>query len=583
MRGNNGFIGKPKPNRNIGSQYSNSTEIALNSHKDGSGIRDLQSNFHEVKGFNGNAGFFGGPRIPQVAKIDNTSIANNYFKVQLQTLYNSTGSVGGQQSISIIGSNYATIGTERNTNITVTVWTKGIPRGDAIYFVLADDDNINTKPVLSDFNTWVNEVSATNSNGFLAGSVIVTQDNAYNNYFITDVYQYIETTFTIKTTMTTPLYAGLKFCFFSTSTDCAAFNGFTTSQGATASTEHWSGFADKRIGVSSKLQVQASSLYSSWPVPNPAIQWVWEADGFLTGSTGTISANTATTNQDSWGFHTNAQNINGGSLTETQWIADKDIVKSSYTTNSGKTRYYLTFENDLDFTLNSNSSDGNAIRTNGGYTFFYVKTPWPFGNTNTNIWGRYMIYNGLSEYSADFTGGRNPTIYADQYREPGIYEYHHSSNYDQNTYYFPRGADSGNNTYSAYSYRTGGAYYARFNASNLEYHVVTMTFGPANTAGTDFINSEYRESFRVENTLSGGGTTYYNVYQNVNSGHLGEGQRPQDVDTTLNNARPFFHDSAYWSDGAHDVRWVAAGWANRPYSTTERTNLINHLVELYGG
>ena len=144
MRGNNGFIGKPKPNRNIGSQYSNSTEIALNSHKDGSGIRDLQSNFHEVKGFNGNAGFFGGPRIPQVAKIDNTTLINNQFRVQLQTLYNSTGSVGGQQSISIIGSDFSTIGTERNTNITVTVSTKGIPRGDAIYFVIADDDNINS-------------------------------------------------------------------------------------------------------------------------------------------------------------------------------------------------------------------------------------------------------------------------------------------------------------------------------------------------------------------------------------------------------------------------------------------------------
>ena len=332
-----------------------------------------------------------------------------------------------------------------------------------------------------------------------------------------------------------------------------------------------SGFSNLLAESSNITIVDATGAApTQWSVTNPSIQWIWEANGFLKNSTGTISADTATENEDQWGFYNNAGGH--GALTETEWIADKDIVKTSYTTNSGETRYYLTFENDLDFCTNSNSSDGNAVRTNGGFTYFYVKMPWSYGSTTG--WGRYFLYSGFCEMSGNFTGGRNPST-SYQYSEMGSYERNYNSSSDYQLYYLPRGASSGGSTNAAYATKQ----YERFDSGRIEYVVVVFNFGTS--SNNDYYNSTYTVSTRIENTLTGAlhtsfnNTTYSNTYGS-------QDDRMQDVDTGANIARPFFHDSIYWSDGAHDTRWVMAGWANRPYTNTEQNTLLTELIDLYG-
>ena len=442
------------------------------------------------------------------------------------------------------------------------------------------------------------------------------------------------------------------------------------------------------------------TVVNQWAVSNPSVQWIWEADGFLTGSTGTISANTATQNQDRWGFYNNATyNSVNKALPEASWIADKDIVKTSYTTNSGETRYYLTFPNDLDFCPNSNTSDGSAIRRNGGFTFFYVKQPYSYGSTG-QMWGRYLLYSGLCEKSAAFTGGRNPST-SYQYSEPGYFEYHYPSGNESHIMYAPRGADTSGSNNAPYAYRN----WESWNTTNIEYACIVYNFGTASSG--DFINSTMHVTMILENAITGAsvsslsnsafsissnslgqdvdtnnvavtyavtvaasgganrfvldgvsyppinlirestytfdqtdstndghplvfkngssayqtGVTYYlngsaasySDYTNVTTFNAGRSSGDRKVvieidvdapttgliyycfihgngmgntitltDGTKNTARPFFHDSIYWSNGANDHRWIMAGWANRPYTSSEQTALVNELKNLYG-
>ena len=325
----------------------------------------------------------------------------------------------------------------------------------------------------------------------------------------------------------------------------------------------------------------ATGTYTSWAVSNPSIQWIWEANGFLTDTTGTISANTATENQDRWGFYNNNAG-NGGALTETDWIADKDIVKTSYTTNNNKLLYYLTFENDLDFCPNSNTSNGADVITNGGYTYFFVNMPYNYAHENITYNGpyaRYMTYQGFSAYTANFSGGRNPTS-VNQHSNPGHYAYKTLNNTSNDTslYYHPRGSGDTGSSNSAYSSKA----YVFHDKDWIRFSVVVFEFGTADGTGSGYYSSTYRVSTKVQNTLTGAAITSYSNETYGGQHTTSSSGRRQYVNTTANGARPFFHDSVYGQDGAHDTRWVMAGFANRPYTTTESTNLLNELDNLYG-
>jgi len=293
----------------------------------------------------------------------------------------------------------------------------------------------------------------------------------------------------------------------------------------------------------------------TFPISNAQMQWMFQADGFPSGG---ISANTATTPTNDYGM----------TFPVDEWISDYAITKGSWTNQAGGQTSYIELPFRTDFCLNANSANGNAISENGGFTFFSVMEENMYGGTG---WGGIFNYARLYEASFSHTTGRTisssgyfggPLIFANKY---------------YNRFQWRRPADSGSS--GDYAYLVDG----NINGTNGEYwgnqtNVIAISIISQETknvsTNTGNIGAYYKYYAKIKNT---------STVKTNNSGTMSfGGSGGSKVDLGYDFARPFFNDSTYGGNGAADVKHVACGFANRPYTNTEVETLRLHLLSKYG-
>ena len=146
-----------------------------------------------------------------------------------------------------------------------------------------------------------------------------------------------------------------------------------------------------------------------------------------------------------------------------------------------------------------------------------------------------------------------------------------------NRFQWRRPADSGSQADFSYilnggSSPTNGEYWG--NQSNVIAVLVISQETKNVTTNTGNIDAYYKYYVKIKNT---------STIKTNKSGTLSfSGTAGSKVDLGYDFARPFFNDSRYFGSGARDVKHVACGFANRPYTNTEVETLRAHLVSKYG-
>ena len=271
---------------------------------------------------------------------------------------------------------------------------------------------------------------------------------------------------------------------------------------------------------------------SSFPVSNAQLQWVMSAqDGPSTFTSGT--------NADLSEGNTQAYTGN--------WTTSSTLTKTSYTNSSGTTRYYYPISNASRLKTSSNTSGNSSIISNGGFTFYFTFIPY----TSITGWARLFNYYGLANGSTTTVEGNTdefdgPLIFAEQ--TTGRFEYRRPTN---NT----NSGDPSNPTGNVLTYNTTNA---------LSFVLQQNSNGTANF----WLRNKNWSTGSTNNTFNNTSITF-----NQSSGGYG-------IRSGTNTGLPVFADAYYSAVTFNGI--MEAGFANRPYSSTEAYDLVEHLNTKYG-
>ena len=272
---------------------------------------------------------------------------------------------------------------------------------------------------------------------------------------------------------------------------------------------------------------------SPFPVSNAELQWVMSVQDapavFTSGTNHDLSEG-------------NTQVYTGN------WTSSSTLSRTSYTNSSGTTRYYYPISNSTRLKTVSNTSGNSDIISNGGFTFYFTFIPY----TNINGWSRLFNYFGLANGASTTTEGNTdefdgPLIFVHQtnnrfeYRRPT-----NVSNYD---------GDPSNPTGNVLTMNTTNA---------LSMVIQQNSNGSANF----WLRNKNWSTGSTNNTFNNSSITFL-----ASSGSYG-------IRTTANTGLPVFADAFYTSVSFNGI--MESGFANRPYTSTECYDLVEHLNTKYG-
>lgn len=271
---------------------------------------------------------------------------------------------------------------------------------------------------------------------------------------------------------------------------------------------------------------------SSFPVSNAQLQWVMSAQGGP-------SSFTSGTNADLSEGNTQAYTGN--------WTTSSTLTKTSYTNSSGTTRYYYPISNASRLKTSSNTSGNSSIISNGGFTFYFTFIPY----SNNTGWTRLFNYYGLANGSTTTTEGNTdefdgPLIFANQ--GSSRFEYRRPTN---NTNH----GDPSNPTGNVLTYNTTNA---------LSMVLKQNSNGTANF----WLRNKNWSTGSTNNTFNNTSISFTS-----SSGSYG-------IRSGTNTGLPVFADAYYSAVSFNGI--MEAGFANRPYSSTEAYDLVEHLNTKYG-
>jgi|DEB0MinimDraft_10_1074344.scaffolds.fasta_scaffold00475_16 hypothetical protein len=270
-----------------------------------------------------------------------------------------------------------------------------------------------------------------------------------------------------------------------------------------------------------------------FPVSNAELQWVMSAqDG--------PSSFTSGTNADLSEGNTQAYTGN--------WTTSSTLTKTSYTNSSGATRYYYPISNASRLQPVSNTSGNNSIILNGGFTFYFTFIPYA---SNTG-WTRLFNYFGLANGSTTTVEGNTdefdgPLIFANQGSQR--FEYRRPTNVTT------ANGDHSNPTGNVLTYNTTNA---------LSMVIQQNSNGTANF----WLRNKNWSTGSTNNTFDNSSITFL-----ASAGGYG-------IRSGTNTGLPVFAD-AYYSAVTFDGI-MESGFANRPYTSTECYDLVEHLNTKYG-
>ena len=270
-----------------------------------------------------------------------------------------------------------------------------------------------------------------------------------------------------------------------------------------------------------------------FPISNPQLQWVMSAqEGPSSFSSG--SANSVDLSEN---FH---QAYSGN------WYTDTTLSKNSYTNSSSITRYYYPIPSTSNLRTASNTSGNSDIISNGGFTFYISFIP----DTNTTSWTRLFNYYGLAAGSSTTSMGNT-----DEYKGPSLFLNEGTTRLE----YRRPSDDSISNGSSSNPGGTSLTY-----SSNNVFNLVIQQ----NSDGTGYcwIRNQNRTTGSVSNSFDNSSITF--------SGSVGYGIR-----SGTNTGIPVFADNFYITNTFSGI--MESGFANRPYTSTECYDLVEHLSTKY--
>ena len=266
-----------------------------------------------------------------------------------------------------------------------------------------------------------------------------------------------------------------------------------------------------------------------FPISNPELQWVMSAqDGpstFTSGTNHDLSAN-------------NIQAYGGN------WTSSSTLTKTSYTNSSGKTRYYYPFTNQSRIKPVSNTSGNSDIISNGGYTLYFTFIPY----TSRTSWCRLFNYFGLANGSTTTVEGDICRAPAGALQISSRFEYRRPTNVSW---------DDGDHT-------NPGGNAIIFNTTNALSFVIQQN---SNGSANFWMRNKNWSSGLTSNTFDNTSLTF--------SSGGGYGIR-----SGTNTGIPVFGDAFYTTTSFNGI--MESGFANRPYTSTECYNLVEHLDTKYG-
>ena len=281
------------------------------------------------------------------------------------------------------------------------------------------------------------------------------------------------------------------------------------------------------------IQNQTWPGTSAFPVSNPELQWVMSAqDGpstFVSNTNHDLSEN-------------NIQAYSGN------WTVSSTIQKTSYTNSSGITRYYYPLSNSTRLKTVSNTSGNSDIISNGGFTFYFTYIPY---SSNAN-WSRLFNYFGLAKGSTTLTEGN-----ADEFDGPLIFVHQSNSRFEY------RRPTNFSNADGDYSNPTGNV--LTMNTTNALSMVIQQN---SNGSANFWLRNKNWSTGSTNNTFNNSSITFL-----ASSGSYG-------IRTTANTGLPVFADAFYTSVSFNGI--MESGFANRPYTSTECYDLVEHLNTKYG-
>jgi len=269
-----------------------------------------------------------------------------------------------------------------------------------------------------------------------------------------------------------------------------------------------------------------------FPVSNAELQWVMSAqDG--------PSSFTSGTNADLSEGNTQAYTGN--------WTTSSTLTKTSYTNSSGTTRYYYPISNASRLKPVSNTSGNSDIISNGGFTFYFTFIP----HASITGWCRLFNYYGLANGST--TTGEGNT---DEFDGPLIF-----FNLGDNRFEYRR--PSNNTSNGDHSNPTG--------------NVLTISTVSALSMVLQQ-NSNGTANFWLRNKNWSTGSTN-NTFNNTSISFTSS-NGSYGIRSGTNTGLPVFADAFYSTVTFNGI--MESGFANRPYTSAECYDLVEHLNDKYG-
>jgi len=271
---------------------------------------------------------------------------------------------------------------------------------------------------------------------------------------------------------------------------------------------------------------------TSFPVSNPQLQWVMSAQegpsSFPSGSANSVD------------LSENFPQAYSGN-----WYTNTALSKNSYTNSSSITRYYYPISNTSNLRTASNTSGNSDLISNGGYTFYISFIP----DTNTTTWARLFNYYGLAAGSSTTSVGNT-----DEYKGPLLFVNEGTNRFE---YRKPSSGSSNGDTSNP------GGTSLTYSSNNVFNLVIQQN---SDETGYCWIRNQNRTTGSVSNSFNNSSITF--------SGTAGYGIR-----SGTNTGIPVFADNYYSTNTFTGI--MESGFANRPYTSTECYNLVEHLSTKY--
>lgn len=269
-----------------------------------------------------------------------------------------------------------------------------------------------------------------------------------------------------------------------------------------------------------------------FPISNAELQWVMSAQEgpptFGSGTNHDLSEN-------------NIQAYSGN------WTSSSLLNKASYTNSSGITRYFYPLSYTSRLKPVSNTSGNSDIISNGGFTFYFTFIPY---STITG-WARLFNYFGLANGSTTTSEGNT-----DEFDGPLIFTNRGNSRFE-----YRRPTNNSNN--GDHSNPTGNV--LTYSTSNALSMVIQQN---SNGTAKFWLRNKNWSTGSIDNTFDNSSISF-----SGSSGGYG-------IRSGTNTGLPVFADGYYTVNTFNGI--MESGFANRPYTSTECYNLVEHLNTKYG-